>query len=45
MSTWFETKEPSSFQLALHHFNPPPKESSKERYNEVLSAVGKYLGG
>jgi hypothetical protein len=45
MSAWFETKEPSSFQLGLHHFNPPPKASSKERDNEVLSTIGKELGG
>jgi hypothetical protein len=40
----FETKKLSSFQLGLHHFNPPPKESSYKRDNEVLNQVGKILG-
>jgi hypothetical protein len=34
----------SSFQLGLHHFNPPPKESSYKRDNEVLHQRGKSLG-
>jgi hypothetical protein len=34
----------SPFQLGLHHFNPPPKESSYKRKNEVLHQRGKRLG-
>jgi hypothetical protein len=34
----------SPFQLGLHQFNPPPKESSYKRDNEVLQQIGKILG-
>jgi hypothetical protein len=44
MSARFITKKIISFQLGLHHFNPPPKEISYKRYNEVLNQVGKSLG-
>jgi predicted Zn-dependent protease len=40
----FGTEKLSSFQLGLHHFNPPPKESSYKRDNEVLHEIGKILG-
>jgi hypothetical protein len=40
----FGTEKLSPFQLGLHHFNPPPKESSYERLNEVLHEIGKSLG-
>ena len=45
MSARFETKKLSSFQLGFHHFNPPPKASSYQRANEVLSTIRKELGG
>jgi hypothetical protein len=38
------TKKLSPFQLGLHHFNPPPKEISYKRHNEVLHQRGKRLG-
>jgi hypothetical protein len=30
--------------MGLHHFNPPPKESSYTRDNQVLHQRGKSLG-
>jgi hypothetical protein len=44
MSERLEIKKQSSFQLGLHHFNPPPKASSYKRDNEVLHQRGKSLG-
>ena len=44
MAAWFGTEKLSPFHLGLHHFNPPPKEISYKRDNEVLSQVGKILG-
>jgi hypothetical protein len=44
MSTRLRTKKLSPFQLGLHHFNPPPKEISYKRDNEVLRQTGKSLG-
>jgi hypothetical protein len=33
---WFGTKKLSSFQLGLHHFNPPPKARSYKGEKEFL---------
>jgi hypothetical protein len=44
MSACLGTEKLSSFQLGLHHFNPPPKEISYKRDNEVLHQRGKSLG-
>jgi hypothetical protein len=32
----YQNRETKSLQLGLHHFNPPPKESSYKGFNEVL---------
>ena len=45
VSARFGTEKPSSFQLGLYHFNPPPKEISKKGDSEVLSTIREDLGG
>jgi hypothetical protein len=40
----FGIEKLSPFQLGLHHFNPPPKEISYKRDNEVLYQIGKISG-
>jgi hypothetical protein len=44
LSARLGTEKLIPFQLGLHHFNPPPKESSYKRDNEVLHKKGKSLG-
>jgi hypothetical protein len=36
VSARFGTEKLRSFQLGLHHFNPPPKASSYKGDNELL---------
>jgi hypothetical protein len=45
MLAQFKTKKPSSFQLGLHHFNPPPKGkliAKRQRYS--LNNKGRAWG-
>jgi hypothetical protein len=44
MSERLGTEKLSPFQLGLHHFNPPPKESSYKGDNEVLHQIRNSLG-
>jgi hypothetical protein len=44
MSTRLRIEKLSPFQLGLHHFNPPPKENSYKRDNEVFHQRVKISG-